>query len=61
MQNFIKNPISHPEWNPQMGDYYSKNIFEEDKLHERKLLKKKIMIGSLVSIHIIMLAFVFVF
>ena len=61
MSNYIQNPISHQEWNPSMGDFYSKRVHEEDLNYERKKLKKKMMISSLISIHVIMLAMVFVY
>jgi len=61
MSNFIENPISHPDWDPNMGDFFSQRVFEEDRLHEKKQLKKKIMISSLLSIHMVMLAVVFIY
>jgi hypothetical protein len=61
MSNFIQNPISHQEWNPQMGDFFSQRVFEEDRLHEKKQLRKKIMISSLISVHLLMLTVVFVY
>jgi hypothetical protein len=59
MENFIQNPISHKDWNPQMGDFFSKRVYEEDRSYEKKLLRKKILISSLFSIHMLMLAVVF--
>lgn len=61
MSNFIENPISHPDWNPKMGDFFSKRVFEEDRYHEKKQLKKKLLVSSLISIHMIMLALVIVY
>ncbi len=59
MSNFIENPISHPDWNPNMGDFFSQRVFEEDRQHEKNELKKKILITSLISVHMIMLGVVF--
>jgi hypothetical protein len=59
MSNFIQNPISHPEWNPQMGDFYSQHVFEEDRNYEKKQLRKKIIVNSLLTIHLAMLAVIF--
>ena len=61
MENFIQNPISHKEWNPQMGDFFSQRVFEEDRNYERKQLRKKILVSSLFSIHMLMLALVFIY
>lgn len=59
MSNFIENPITHHEWNPQMGDFFSHRVCEEDRLYEKKQFKKKLLVSSLVSIHILMLATIF--
>jgi hypothetical protein len=59
MSNFIQNPISHPEWNPQMGDFFNQRVFEEDRQYEKKQLRKKIMVSSLLSIHLAMLVVIF--
>jgi len=59
MSNYIENPITHQEWNPQMGDFFSPRVYNEDRLYEKKQLRKKIMIRSLNSIHMIMLTIVF--
>ena len=59
MSNYIENPITHQEWNPQMGDFFSPRVYNEDRLYEKKQLRKKIMISSLISIHMIMLTIVF--
>jgi hypothetical protein len=61
MANYIENPISHQEWNPKMGDFFSQRVFDEDRLHERKQLRKKMMISSLISVHVIMLTFVVIY
>ena len=61
MSNFIDNPISHQDWNPQMGDFFSQRVFEEDKLYEKKQLYKKIMVSGLVSLHMVMLAVIFIY
>lgn len=61
MSNFIQNPISHPDWNPQMGDFFSQRVYEEDILHEKKQVRRKIMISSLFSIQLIMIAFVVIY
>ena len=59
MANYIENPMTHPEWDPKKGDYFSKRVYEEDLLHEKNLFKKKILVSSLISIHMVMLAVVF--
>ena len=61
MANYIENPLTHPEWNPKKGDFFSQRVYEEDLLHERNQFKKKILVTSLVSIHMLMLAIVFVY
>ncbi len=61
MNNYIDNPISHQEWNPKMGDFFSPRVYEEDRYHEKKQLRKKMLISGLISIHIIMLAAIFVY
>lgn len=61
MSNFIEKPISHPDWNPNMGDFFSQRVFEEDRRHEKNQLKRKIFIGGLISVHMIMLAAVLFF
>jgi len=61
MSKFIQNPMSHPEWNPSMGDFFSKRVFEEDKLYERKLLRKKLFVSGLIFAHVAMLAMVIVY
>ncbi|MCB0744541.1 MAG: hypothetical protein H6613_10480 [Ignavibacteriales bacterium] len=55
MSKYIQNPISHPEWNPSMGDFFSKRVYEEDKLYEKKQFRKKVFISGLVSVHMLML------
>lgn len=54
MSQYIKNPISHPEWNPSMGDYFSKQVFEEDKIHSKNLTKKRILVSSLVILNLLL-------
>lgn len=61
MSNFIQNPISHQDWNPEMGDFFSERVYEEDKLYEKKQLKKKLLVRGLLFIHMIMLVSVFVY
>ncbi len=61
MSNFIQNPISHPEWNPHMGDFFSQRVFEEDRQYEKKQFRKKILISGLLSIHMVMLAIIFIY
>jgi len=61
VSKYIQNPISHPEWNPTMGDFFSKRVFEEDKLYEKKLLKKKMFISTLIFAHFFMLTLVIVY
>lgn len=61
MSNFIQNPISHSDWDPKMGDFFSQRVYEEDRLYEKKQIRKKIFISSLISLHMIMLAVVFLF
>ena len=59
MSNYIENPMKHQEWNPQMGDFFSRRVCEEDRLYEKKKLKKKIIVSGLLSVHLIMLATIF--
>jgi hypothetical protein len=59
MENYIQNPISHQDWNPEMGDFFSERVYEEDRNFEKKQMRKKILVSGLISIHMIMLAFVF--
>ena len=59
MANYIENPITHPEWNPEKGDYFCRRVYEEDLLHEKYLFKKKIFVSGLISLHMLMLAAVF--
>ena len=61
MSDFIQNPMSHPEWDPKMGDFFSQRVFEEDRAHEKKQLLTKILISSLVSVHMIMLVTIFIY
>ncbi|MCB0730080.1 MAG: hypothetical protein KDC88_03505 [Ignavibacteriae bacterium] len=61
MSNFIQNPISHQEWNPEMGDFFSQRVYDEDRLYEKKQLRKKILISSLVTLHMVMLSLVFIY
>ncbi len=61
MSKYIQNPMSHPEWNPSMGDFFSKEVFEEDKLYERILLRKKIFISGLIFAHLATLAMVILY
>jgi hypothetical protein len=61
MSNYIKNPMSHQEWNPTMGDFFSQRVFEEDRLYEKKQKRQKILISSLISLHIILLTAVVVY
>ena len=35
MENYIQNPISHQDWNPEMGDFFSKRVYEEDRNFEK--------------------------
>ncbi len=55
MSNYIENPLTHPEWDPSMGDFFSKRVFEEDKLYEKKQQKRKIFISSMVMVHVLLL------
>lgn len=61
MSDFIQNPMTHPEWDPKMGDFFSQRVFEEDRAHEKKQLRNKILISSLVSVHMIMLVTIFLY
>ncbi len=61
VSQYIKNPISHPEWDPSMGDFFSKRVFEEDKIHLKNLHKKRIFISSLVVAHFLLLTIVVVY
>lgn len=58
MSGYIQNPLSHSDWNPEMGDFFSQRVYEEDKLYEKKQFIKKVFISSLVSIHFVLLAMV---
>ncbi len=59
MENYIQNPISHQDWNPEMGDFFSERVFEEDRNYEKKQIRRKILVSGLISIHMIMIAIVF--
>lgn len=61
MGNYIQNPISHQDWNPEMGDFFSERVYEEDKNYEKKQMREKILISGLITIHMIMLAVVFLY
>lgn len=61
MAEFIDKPLSHPEWDPSKGDFYSPTVFADDQYHEKSLKRKKIFIGSLISLHMLLLLSVFIF
>lgn len=61
MENYIQNPISHQDWNPEMGDFFSERVYEEDRNYEKKQMRQKILVSGLISIHMIMLAVVFLY
>ncbi|MEE9429487.1 MAG: hypothetical protein V3V16_00500 [Melioribacteraceae bacterium] len=61
MSDFIATPLSHPEWNPTHGDYYSASIVADDEFHERKINRRNYLIGSLISVHIVLLVSVVIF
>jgi hypothetical protein len=61
MAEFIDKPLSHPEWDPSKGDFYSPTVHADDQYHEKSLKRKKILIGSLVSLHMLLLLSVFIF
>ncbi len=54
MKNYIRKPITHESWDPSKGDYYSKNIHEEDKSYERKQTNKKNFVLLLIMIHLLL-------
>ena len=61
MSDFIKEPLKHPDWDPTKGDYYNKSLFEEDKLHEKKRSRNKILISGLAVAHVVAFALVIVY
>ena len=61
MENYISNPMSNDQWNPQMGDFFSKRVYEEDLLYERRQFRKKIMMSGLITMQIMTLAVVFIY
>jgi len=61
MSDFIATPLSHPEWDPSKGDFYSPSVVADDKHHEKVLSRRKILIGSLISLHMILLIAVIIF
>ncbi len=60
-KNYIQNPLSHPEWDPSKGDFFSDKIHEEVQNHKKNIYKKKIFIRSLIIVHILLLIVVFFF
>ena len=58
-KEYIQNPLSHPEWDPSKGDFYSPVVHEEVLNHKKSLKRKKMFINSLIAIHIILLVIVF--
>ena len=61
MENYISNPMSNDQWNPQMGDFFSRRVYEEDLLYEKKQFRKRIMISGLLTIHMIAFAAVLLY
>ena len=61
MKNYIQQPMSHEQWDPTKGDFYSRNIHEEDKSYEKKQKKKKALITFLAVAHIMLLFAIFMF
>ncbi|PID62957.1 MAG: hypothetical protein CR986_00580 [Ignavibacteriae bacterium] len=61
MANYIKNPITNPDWNPSMGDYFNRRVHEEDLLYEKRQKNKKLMIFSLILFHLIGIASISLF
>lgn len=61
MSTFIENPISNPNWNPQEGDYFSHRVYEEDLLYAKRQFSKKVLIGGLLSIHMVLFTLVVVY
>lgn len=55
MPSYINNPIKNNKWDPSKGDYYSKNIHNEDLLIKKKVTKKKALILFLTLSHILLL------
>ena len=61
MENYIQNPMSNKEWNPQLGDFFSRKVYEEDLLYERRQFRRKMMVSGLLSIHMIALVAVLLY
>lgn len=61
MADYIETPLSHHEWDPSKGDFFSPSVFAEDKHHEKKLSRRKFLISGLISLHLILLLSVVVF
>ncbi len=61
MAEFIENPLKHPEWDPSKGDFFSPSVLADDIHHAKTLFRKKIFIGSLVSLHMLLLIFALIF
>lgn len=61
MSDFIKEPLKHPNWDPTKGDYYNKSLFAEDKHHQKKLSRKKMLISGLAVAHVVAFALVIVY
>lgn len=61
MTGYIQNPLTHPQWDPSKGDYFSETVFEEDRMYEKSQIRKKFMISSLLSLHFLLLIAVVVY
>ena len=61
MKNYIQQPITHEKWDPTKGDFFSRNIHEEDKSYKKKQSKKKALIAFLIFTHILLLSVIFLF
>jgi hypothetical protein len=57
-KNYIENPLSHPEWDPSKGDFFSSNVHREVQNHKKALKRKKLFITSLIAAHIVLLVMV---
>ncbi len=57
MASYIDQPLTHPEWNPSKGDFYSEKALEEERLYKRRMLKKKLAAGALVFLHFALLIY----
>ncbi len=54
-KNYIEKPLSHPDWDPSKGDFYSLNVHKEVQNHKKALKRKKLFITSLIALHFFLL------